>query len=173
VNTLPTLPPEDRVRLWADALDYLAEPDRTKELIEVLNHGDRAQLEALLEPTRILQTGGCIEGVEILIGVIHHGGWHFEEKCSLVFKPRPIDPGYATGKYYRLPDGTYAWFSDAHWWEYFDRAASDLEWRKEHKDLLVALGILVCETRRVPNDEIVTAEKKYRFCFPTVIDPFD
>ena len=67
------LAPDERLRLWAEMLIHLAEPEQSKRLIEALNQGDRKQLEPLLEPTRIFQFGACIDVVQVLTAVVNFG----------------------------------------------------------------------------------------------------
>lgn len=117
--------PDERLKLWAETLSYLAEPERSGRLIDALNEGDRAQVEALLEPTRIFQFGGCIDIHQVLTAVINFGPGHWEDECEVIVRIRPHNPSQTIGKGYRLPNGQTIWLTEAEWWEYYDRALKD------------------------------------------------
>jgi len=166
------LAPDERLRLWAETLVHLAEPEQSKKLIEALNQGDRPQLEALLEPTRIFQAGACIDVVRVLTAVVNFGPGHWEDECEVVWKLAPMNPSPVNGKYYLFPDGRFTFVSDADWWGYYRRAQDDPNWLAQNKDLLIALGIITCTRRFVPNEKLVQDERSHTICFPTVTDPY-
>ena len=166
------LAPDESLRLWAETLVHLAEPEQSKQLIEALNQGDRTQLEALLEPTRIFQFGACIDVVRVLTAVVNFGPGHWEDDCEVVWKPPQINPSPVNGKYYLFPDGRFTFVSEADWWGYYRRAQDDPDWVAQNKDMLKALGIVTCTKRFVPNDKLVEDERTRTICFPTVTDPY-
>jgi hypothetical protein len=166
------LAPDARLRLWAEALVHLAEPEQSKLLIEALNQGDRRQLEAVLEPTRIFEFGACIDVVRVLTAVVNFGPGHWENRCEVVWKPPQINPSQVNGKYYVFPDGRVTFVSDADWWEYYKRAQNDPDYLAQNKDLLTALGIITCTKVFVSNEKLVQDERTRTICFPTVTDPY-
>jgi hypothetical protein len=164
--------PDERLKLWAETLSYLAEPERSGQLINALNEGARPQVEALLEPTRIFEFGACIDVHKVLTAVINFGPGHWEDECEVIIRLPPHNPSQTTGKYYRLPNGQATWFSEAEWWEHYDRALNDPTWFAENIPLLKALGIVACTQKWVEDSKLVEIERSRTICFPTVTDPY-
>lgn len=164
--------PDERLKLWAETLSYLADPERSGRLVDALNEGDRAQVEALLEPTRIFQFGGCIDIHEVLTAVINFGRGHWEDECEVIVRIRPHNPSQTSGKGYRLPNGQTIWLTEAEWWEYYDRALQDPTWFAQNIPFLKALGIVACTRKWVQDSKVVEIDRSRTICFPTVTDPY-
>ena len=75
---------QERLKLWGDALNMLAQPEMVARLIEVLEASDRKGLEAVLEPARLFQIGGCIDIVDTITRVVNFGKGQMKERCDVV-----------------------------------------------------------------------------------------
>lgn len=162
----------ERLMLWSKALSLLAHEDVASELVSALEAGDRERFEALLEPTRLLSIGVCIDVVDTITKVINFGPGHFEERCEVVLILYPPTPSDVNGRLYRLADGTVVFVSERLWFDYHKRAAEDPAWREANKGLLQALGILRCYWEIVSDSKLVSIERSKTLCFPTVVNPY-
>lgn len=161
----------ERLKLWGDALNILAQPETAARLIEALEARNRKGLEAVLKPTRLFQIGGCIDIVDTITKVINFDKGHFEERCDVV-STIVIEPLSETeGRAYQLPDGTFVLISERLWADYSARAQQDLAWREQNKAFLKAIGVLRCSWVWVADLTIVSVDKTKTICFPTVITP--
>lgn len=167
------LPPEGRLKLWADALNSLATPDVSRQLIGALDEGDRGKFEELLGPTRLFQHGGCIDIVETLTKIVNFGRGKFEDRCTVIPRIRPLAPSHTHGSPYILSDRRVAFVTSATWWSYYDRALQDPDWLAHNRDFLRALGIIICTQEWVPDQTLVSIERTRTICFPDVIHPYD
>ena len=163
----------ERLRLWSEALGYLAQEEIALQLVSALQAGNREHFEALLGPTRIFQIGGCIDIVETITRVVNFGRWHFEERCDVVPTFYPPAPSDVNGTLYQLPDGRVVFVSQKLWFDYHKRAAEDPAWRAANQAFLQALGIIQCRTVIVSDSELVSIERARTICFPTVVDPYE
>jgi len=160
----------ERLKLWSDALNMLAQPEMAAQLITVLEAGDRKSFEALLVPTRLFQIGGCIDIVDTITHVVNFGAGHFEERCNVAPAIATHPLSETEGKIYKLPDGTFVLISERLWAEYATRAQQDAVWREQNKEFLKAIGVLIrCSWVWVSDSTIVTVKKTGTICFPTVI----
>lgn len=166
-------PVEQSLRLWAKTLRSLAEPDRCRQLVDLLSEGDADGLERLLEPTQVLQFGACIDVVDTLIKLVNFGPGHFEEQCSVIARLRPLTLSMSAGNIYKLSDGRFVFVTEAEWWSYYDRASQDPAWMEQNRDLLKTLGIISCVQVWVPDDRIISIDRSRTICFPDVVNPFD
>ena len=161
----------ERLKLWGDALNTLAQGDIAVKLIAVLEAGDRKGLEALLGHTRLFQIGGCIDIIDTITRVVNFGPGHFEERCDVVYRIAFEPPSETDGKIYQLPDGTFVFISERFWADYAARAQQDPAWRYQNKAFLKAIGVLRCSFVWVPDYAIVSGITTKTICFPTVITP--
>jgi hypothetical protein len=174
-NAVPydSLPLQDRLRLWGDTLQSLAEPARSERLVQALNEGNRDALERLVGD-RLFSLGSCIDIVEILTRVVNFAPPTLEERCAVIpGRIRPLVPSTTDGAFYRLFDGRFVWVSEAEWWKYHDNAVNDAAWLMANHDLLLALGIIACHWENVPGGRIVQIDRQRTLCFPAVNNPFD
>jgi hypothetical protein len=160
-----------RVQLWADALHSLGTPELGGQLVDILNRGDRHDLEHLLPPG-LLETGGCIDVVETLTKVLNFGPGRWRETCEMALALLVGKPSATAGRIFIFPDGIAHFVTDAEWWADYRHATDDLEWRAENKELLKVLGILVCSRTFVADDQLVQLNRSQTICFPAVLDPY-
>jgi hypothetical protein len=74
----------ERLRIWGDALNMLAQPEMAARLIEILEAGNHKDLDAVIERTGLLQKGVCRDFAEICTKVVNFSLGRFEERCDVV-----------------------------------------------------------------------------------------
>ena len=169
---IPVNSAAERLMLWSKALRSLANEDVAPQLVSALQAGDREKFESLLDRTRLLQKGVCIDIVDTITKIINFGPGHFEERCEVVPTLYPPSPSEVDGRLYRLTDGTIVFVSEKLWFDYHKRAYEDPAWREANKSLLEDLGILRCHQVIVSDSELLSIERTKTLCFPTVVNPF-
>jgi hypothetical protein len=161
----------ERLKLWSNALDLLAQEDIASQIIAALENGDLRRFEALLEPTGLFQTGICIDIVDSITKLINFGPGHFEPRCDVVPVVHPFPTSEQNGRLYTLDDGTIIFVSERLWFDYHQRAIDDTAWREANKALLLTLGILRCHTVLVRDSKLVTLDRSRTLCFSTTVLP--
>lgn len=162
----------ERLKLWGDTLNMLAQGDTPAKLVSAMETSDRKGLESLLESTKLFQLGGCIDIVDTITKVINFSPGHFEERCDVISRPFIGPPSEADGMIYRLPDGSFVFISERLWVDYSTRAQQDAAWREQNKGFLKSIGVLRCSYVWVQNFEIVSVSTTRPLCFlPPVITP--
>jgi hypothetical protein len=155
-----------RLRTWGEVLGGLAEPDRCRSLLEVLDSGDVKGFHRLLDEWGF-EGVHCIEIAERFSQLVHTGDYDLTRVCEFVQRIRPPNPSPTTGRGYRLADGRVLWLSEADWWDMVDHAVRDEAWRRANYDLLVAVGIMTCHFDLTPSVQRFDITKTYQICPPT------
>ena len=163
----------ERLKIWGNALNMLAQPEMAARLIEVLEAGNHKDLEAVIERTGLFQKGVCIDIVEIFAKVVNFGPGQFEERCDVVVINFITPCIQGAGKFYKTPAGSITYITDCEWRAFYERAQRDLAWRDQNKEFLKAIGVLTCSMVWVPDSKIVSVDRTRTICFPAVINPRD
>jgi len=161
-----------RMQLWAETLGSLAPPDRSAQLVDILNQGDRIELERFLG-SGLFEAGSCIDVVETLTRILNFGPGRWEEQCEIAQILRPVQPSTSSGRVFTFPDGRAHFVTDAEWWAYYDRALNEPDWKEGNVPLLKALGILLCTRKLVRDEQLVTIDRSRTICFPAVLNPYE
>jgi hypothetical protein len=153
------------LRAYGELFIELSDERRCEELLGAFQFGDGGRLMKLIGDRPPFESRTCIDVVRTLTAAINTGGWTPQEVCEIPQFLKPSMPSQTDGKYYRMPDGRFMFVSEAEWFDLYDRAVAEADWRQANSELLKVLGILVCTPQLVPSVQIISIEQPQKLCF--------